>query len=167
MKAVIQVVKSCTLTVEGVKDCSIGRGLFILLGITREDSEKEARILAEKIIRLRIFSDQNDKINLGILDPFICGDALIVSNFTLCANTAASRRPDFFAAAKPEAAEPLYNYFVEYFTSTANAILNKEYNTDRTIRVETGVFGGDMQICPVCDGPHTICMDTDDFCKKA
>ena len=167
MKAVIQIVSSATLFVDHEKKCEIGKGAFILLGITKEDTEANARLLAEKILRLRIFDDENDRINLSILDPYVCGDALIVSNFTLCANTAASRRPDFFAAAAPKDAEVLYDYFVAYFKETAQKFLREDYNSDRPFKVETGKFGGYMQIHAQNDGPITICMDTNDFKKKA
>ncbi len=166
MKAVVQIVTSAILSVDHVKKCEIGKGLFILLGVTKEDTEADARVLVEKILRLRIFDDENGKINLSMLDPYICGDALIVSNFTLCANTAASRRPDFFAAASPGEAEVLYDYFVSYFKEKAKSILAEEYQTDRPVKVETGKFGGYMQIAANNDGPITICMDTNDYKKK-
>ncbi|HAZ19485.1 MAG TPA: D-tyrosyl-tRNA(Tyr) deacylase [Clostridiales bacterium] len=166
MKAIIQIVTSCSLAVEHVPKCSIGNGMLILLGISKTDTQAEARLLAEKILRLRVFHDENGKINLSLLDPYVSGDAMIVSNFTLYADCTKSRRPDFAKAASPGEAEALYAYFVSYFREQGNQWIRTAYKHNREMHVETGEFGGYMQINLVNDGPITIHMDTDDFVKK-
>lgn len=144
MIAVLQRVKKAAVTADGVPTGSIREGLFVLLGVLEGDREEDARLLAEKIAKLRIFTDENDKMNLSVAD--ISGAALVVSNFTLAANYAKGNRPDYLAAAAPAAAEPLYLHFVS---------LLKE-----RIPVETGRFGADMQIDMTADGPVTIVMDS-------
>ena len=118
---------------------------MILLGVLSGDTEEDARLLAEKIAKLRIFSDENDKMNLSVTD--IGGGALVISNFTLAANYAKGNRPDYLNAAHPSVAEPLYRRFTELLG-------------ERVLRVETGRFGADMQIDMTADGPVTIVMDS-------
>ncbi len=146
MKAVIQRVKQAAVISDGVPTGACEAGLFILLGVAAGDTEEDARLLAEKIAKLRIFSDENGKMNLSVQD--VDGEALIVSNFTLNANYAKGNRPDYFAGAAPEEAKRLYLYFVDLIAA-------------RVRHTGCGVFGADMQITSVCDGPVTICMDSE------
>ena len=123
----------------------------MLLGVAKGDGEEDARALAEKIINLRIFEDENEKMNLSLLD--VSGEMLTVSNFTLLASYRKGKRPDYFAAAAPDEANRRYEYFCEL----------AEREVSHTGR---GVFGADMQIETVCDGPVTIVMDSNVLLKK-
>lgn len=145
MIAVLQRVLSAAVTADGESAGSIDAGLFILLGVLDGDTEEDARLLAEKIAKLRIFTDENDKMNLSVTD--VGGGALVVSNFTLAANYAKGNRPDYLRAAAPTVAEPLYIRFSEFLR-------------ERVGRVENGVFGADMKIAMTADGPVTIVMDS-------
>ena len=149
MKAVIQRVSECSVAVEGKIVGSIGQGFLILLGVEGGDTEKEAEKLASKISGLRIFTDENDKMNLSLTD--IDGSVLVVSNFTLSANCRKGRRPNFEAAARPETAEPLYEYFCRCMSSNGIGTVGK------------GVFGADMKVSLLNDGPVTIIIDTKDL----
>ncbi len=149
MKAVIQRVTECKVTVEGEISGQIETGFLILLGVSQQDTKTEAEKLSAKIAGLRIFTDENDKMNLSLAD--VGGGVLVVSNFTLYANCRKGRRPNFEAAGRPELAEPLYEYFCE--------CMHK--NGIKT--VEKGVFGGDMQVSLVNDGPVTLVIDTCDL----
>ncbi len=151
MTAVIQRVKTANVISDGTKTGEIEQGLLILLGVKKGDEKNDAVLLADKISKLRIFTDENDKMNLSVKD--ICGGALIVSNFTLCANYAHGNRPDYMNAEIPQRANELYEYFVE---------LMKE----RTDKVQTGVFGAHMMINMEADGPITIVMDSEVLNKK-
>ena len=146
MKAVIQRVKEASVIADGAFSGACKQGLFILLGIAQGDTDADALALAEKIAKLRIFSDENGKMNLSCQD--IDGEALVVSNFTLNANYAKGNRPDYFGSAHPEIANALYEKFVSYLR-------------EKIRHVGTGVFGADMQISTICDGPVTICMDSE------
>ena len=145
MIAVLQRVKRAAVTADGIPTGRIGAGLFILLGVLQGDGEEDCRLLAEKIAKLRIFTDENDKMNLSVSD--ILGSALVVSNFTLAANYAKGNRPDYLSAAAPSVAESLYLHFI--------SLLSEK------IPVETGRFGADMQIDMAADGPVTIVMDSE------
>lgn len=145
MRAVIQRVSASGVVSDGVPTGKIGKGLTILLGVRKGDTEQDAELLAAKIAKLRIFTDENDKLNLSILD--IGGEALVVSNFTLCANYAHGNRPDYFDAETPERANALYEYFV--------SLLRREIP-----HVDTGVFGAHMALTIENDGPITIVMDS-------
>ena len=149
MKAVLQRVSEAMVEVEGKAVGRIGRGFLVLLGVAGEDTQKHAEVLADKISGLRVFTDENDKMNLSLHD--IGGEVLVISNFTLCADCSHGRRPSFINAARPETAEPLYEYFCERIKS--NGIK----------RVEKGVFGADMQVSLINDGPVTIDIDTKDL----
>ncbi len=146
MIAVVQRVKSACVKVDGQITGECDRGLAILLGVAVGDSEKDADLLAEKIAKLRIFKDADDKMNLSVMD--IGGSAVVVSQFTLLANYKHGNRPDFFGAESPNLAEPLYKYFADKLSS----ILGKE--------VGRGVFGADMMFEIFNDGPVTIVMDS-------
>lgn len=146
MTAVIQRVAHASVTIEGKTYGSCGRGLLILLGVARGDGEDDARLLAAKISKLRIFPDDNGKMNLSVND--ISGGALVVSNFTLLANYRHGNRPDYFGAGEPAVAEGLYEYFVDCLRGLVG-------------EVGTGKFGADMQIELVNDGPVTLVLQSD------
>lgn len=145
MIAVLQRVSCAAVTADGVPSGACGAGLLILIGVAEGDTEEDSRLLSEKIARLRIFSDEDGKMNLSLLD--VGGEALIVSNFTLHADYSHGNRPSYFASARPEISRPLY----EDFVSRMAAVLP---------HVGTGVFGADMQISMTADGPVTILMDS-------
>ena len=145
MIAIIQRVKKAFVTVDEVAVGECGQGLLILLGVAANDTEEDARVLARKIVNLRIFTDENDKLNLSIKD--VSGEALVVSNFTLLANYKKGNRPDYLNSARPELAEKLYLYFTD--------LLRVDIQ-----RVETGSFGEHMEVGMVGDGPITISMDS-------
>jgi D-tyrosyl-tRNA(Tyr) deacylase len=152
MIAVLQRVKRAAVSVEGnvVGECK--EGLCILLGVAKGDGEEDARALAEKTVNLRIFSDENGKMNLSLKD--IDGEALIVSNFTLLASYKKGKRPDYFAAALPDDANRLYEYF-------CSLVEGEIKHTGR------GIFGADMEIEMVNNGPVTIVMDSNVLLKKS
>lgn len=145
MIAVIQRVKNSSVSIDGVVNGTCGHGLMILLGVAKGDTEDDARLLAAKISKLRIFCDENGKMNLSVKD--IDGEALVVSQFTLLANYKKGNRPDYFGAAEPQMAIPLYEYFVELMKAEVK-------------HVGTGIFGADMQVSILNDGPVTIVMDS-------
>ncbi len=149
MKAVIQRVSSCQVTVGSDTVGSIAGGFLILLGVESGDTEKDAEKLSAKISVLRIFTDADDKMNLSLQD--IDGEVLVVSNFTLSADCRKGRRPNFIGAEKPERANELYEYFCKCMTKNG---INK---------VEKGVFGADMQVSLVNDGPVTIIINSGDL----
>jgi len=145
MKLVVQRVSNAKVEVENKIVGKINKGFMVLCGITHEDTEKEADILARKLCNLRVFEDENEKMNLSIKD--VGGELLIISQFTLYADSMSSgNRPSFIAAARPEKAEPLYEYFLKKC---------EEYG----IHVEKGIFGADMQVSLVNDGPVTIILE--------
>ncbi len=147
MRAVVQRVSRAAVRVEGKSVGEVEQGLCIMLGVTTQDGETQCDYLAEKISNLRIFEDENQKMNCSIKD--IHGGALVISNFTLCTETKKSgNRPSFTLAARPEQAEPLYLRFCEKL---------KEYGVERTAH---GVFGADMEVSITADGPVTIYLDT-------
>ena len=149
MRAVLTRVKSASVTIDGQCVGKIGQGFLILLGVGPKDTEKECRYLAEKALGLRIFEDENEKMNLSALD--IGAEMLVVSQFTLCADCSHGRRPSFTPAAPPKEANGLY----EYFTSRL-----KEAGISH---VENGVFGADMQVSLVNDGPVTIILNSEEL----
>tara|TARA_R110001583_G_C5617005_1_gene405911 strand:+ start:950 stop:1402 length:453 start_codon:yes stop_codon:yes gene_type:complete len=146
MKAVIQRVSRASVTVEGELISNIGKGLLILLGIGNGDDEKDIEWLSRKIVNLRIFNDENGVMNKSLLENG--GDAIVVSQFTLQASTKKGNRPSYIKAAKPDISIPLYEEFVK----TIQKDLGKE--------VGTGVFGADMKVDLLNDGPVTIIIDT-------
>ena len=151
MIAVLQRVKNASVTVEGEVVGACGAGLAILLGVAEGDDRKDAEVLAAKIARLRIFTDENDKMNLSVCD--IGGEALVVSNFTLLANYSHGNRPEYMKAARPDAANALY----ETFCALLSDLIGKP--------VGKGVFGAHMQVDIVGDGPVTIVMDSKGLIK--
>ncbi|MEB2334667.1 MAG: D-aminoacyl-tRNA deacylase [Anaerolineaceae bacterium] len=144
MRALIQRVSKASVAVEGQTISSIGKGLLILLGVGHRDREEQTAFLAEKTAHLRIFEDEQGKTNLSILD--VQGEAIIVSQFTLYANTQKGRRPSFIDAALPDVAEPLVNRFVELLRSHG-------------IPTQTGQFGAHMEVEIHNDGPVTIWLE--------
>ena len=152
MRAVLQRVRSASVTVEGEVVGAIGPGLLVLLGVGQGDGEAEAELLARKAAELRIFADSASKFNLSLLDTG--GAALVVSQFTLYADTRRGRRPGFTEAAPPELAAPL----VERFTAVLNGL---------GVPTATGSFGAHMHVELVNDGPVTILLDTTTWRPKA
>lgn len=146
MRAVVTRVAHASVTIDGAVHGKIGQGFLILLGITHEDTETQARKLADKICSLRIFEDAQGKMNLGL--DSVNGELLVISQFTLYGSCRHGRRPDFLAAARPETANPLYEAFV-------TLCRGKGFHT------ETGVFGADMKVDSLNDGPLTLILDTD------
>lgn len=146
MLAMIQRIARGRVTVgdEVLVECP-GKGLLILLGVTTEDGEEDAALLADKIAKLRIFSDDEGKMNLSVTD--VGGGVIVVSQFTLCASYRKGNRPDYLAAARPEQAIPLYEYFVSRMRTVVP-------------EVSTGRFGADMQVELVNDGPVTMQLDS-------
>ena len=151
MRAVIQRVTEASVTVDGEVKGSCSAGFLILLGVAQGDTELEAEILCKKILNLRIFQDDAGKMNRSLLD--IDGEMLVISQFTLMANCRHGNRPDFLASAKPDEAIPLYEYF-------------KELAAQSVRRVECGIFGADMKVSLLNDGPVTILLDTDTLKKE-
>lgn len=145
MICVIQRVNSATVYADGELSGSIDRGLYLLLGVKCGDDKKDATLLAEKITKLRIFSDENGKMNLSVKD--ISGRAIVVSNFTLMANYSHGNRPDYLNSAPPDIAKELYECFVKELS-------------ERIGNCECGVFGADMRTEMSTDGPVTIVMDS-------
>ena len=145
MKIVVQRVKNAKVDVEGKTVGKIDTGFLVLLGVTHEDSEEQADYLAKKLCNLRVFTDENDKMNLSLKD--VNGKLLIVSQFTLYADCTGGNRPSFTNAAKPDKAEKLYEYFCKQ--------CKEKYN----IEVEKGIFGADMKVELLNDGPVTIIIE--------
>lgn len=149
MKAILQRVTFAEVKVDGNTVGKIDNGFLILLGVAEGDTEKEADALSAKVATLRVFTDENDKMNLSLAD--IDGEVLVISNFTLYADCSHGRRPNFMKAAKPDIAEPLYEYFCDKMA-------------DNGVRkVEKGIFGADMKVSLLNDGPVTIDIDTRDL----
>lgn len=151
MKAVLQRVKKSVVRVDGDTVGECGAGLMILLGVAAGDTEEDADLLAAKILKLRIFEDENGKMNKSVTD--IEGEALVVSQFTLLANYKSGNRPDYLGAEKPERANALYEYFSGLLGETLS-------------HVGKGVFGADMEVTIINDGPVTIVMDSSELKKS-
>ncbi|WP_289663399.1 D-aminoacyl-tRNA deacylase [Flavobacterium panacagri] len=146
MKVVIQRVSEASVTVDGQKTADIQKGLLVLVGIEETDTQEDIDWLAGKIIKMRIFGDENDVMNCSVQD--IDGDIIVVSQFTLHASTKKGNRPSYIKAAKPDFAIPMYENFVK--------TLEKEFNK----KIQTGIFGADMKVNLLNDGPVTILMDS-------
>ena len=148
MRAIIQVVSTASVEVKGQIVGRIGPGMLVLLGAGQGDTEAEARLLAEKSASLRIFADAAGKFNHSLLDTG--GSALVISQFTLYADTRKGRRPSFTGAAPPDVAEPLVNAYCDALRALG-------------ITVETGIFGAMMRVALVNEGPVTIILDSDTY----
>lgn len=146
MRAVVTRVTHASVAIDGAIHGKIGPGFLILLGVTHEDTEEQAKKLADKICSLRIFEDAQGKMNLGL--DAVSGELLVISQFTLYGSCRHGRRPDFLAAARPEIANPLYEKFVALCRENG-------------FHTETGVFGADMKVDSLNDGPLTLILDTD------
>ncbi|MGE6396651.1 D-aminoacyl-tRNA deacylase [Chryseobacterium scophthalmum] len=145
MKAVIQRVSEASVKVDGNVVGEINTGFMLLIGIDENDEKTDAEWLVQKILNLRIFGDENDKLNLSIKD--INGEILCISQFTLIADYKKGNRPSFIKAAKPDKAIPLFEYF-------------KEELSKSDLKIESGIFGADMKVSLTNDGPVTIVMDS-------
>ena len=143
MRTVIQRVTSASVEVQGNTVGSIGRGFLILAGFTDGDTDADCIRIAKKIGGLRIFSDENDKINLSLKD--VGGEVLCISNFTLYADCSHGNRPSFVKAARPETAEPLYEFFCS--------------ELEKYVHTERGIFGADMKVSLLNDGPFTVIVE--------
>ena len=146
MRVVLQRVSSASVTIDSKIVANIQKGLLVLVGIEDADSQEDSEWLATKIVNLRIFGDENDVMNLSVKD--IDGDIIVVSQFTLHAATKKGNRPSYIKASKPDIAIPLYENFVQKI----QLVLGK--------KIQTGVFGADMKVALVNDGPVTITMDS-------
>lgn len=146
MKAVLQRVINSSVAVDGKVHGSVDKGFMILLGVVKDDTKEDADKLIKKIPYLRVFEDENGKMNLSCLD--VGGEILVISQFTLCADCSHGRRPSFTNSASPNEAESLYEYFTEELKMTGVS------------KVETGVFGADMKVSLINDGPVTIVLDS-------
>ncbi len=145
MRAVVQRVKSCSVTVDSTVVGSIGRGLLVYLGVEKEDTDQDLRYLVDKITGLRIFQDNEDKMNLSVMD--IEGEIQVVSQFTLCADTRKGKRPSYNNAAHPLEGERYYNRFIDQVK-------------DRGINTAAGIFGARMEVTYTNEGPVTILLDS-------
>lgn len=152
MKVVVQRVSAASVSIEGQTVGSCQKGLMVLLGVAAEDTEDDARMMAQKLVKLRIFCDENGKMNRSVAD--IDGQMLVVSNFTLLADTSHGNRPSFIGAGDPAHAEKLYELFLQLLV-------------EQGIATESGRFGADMQVHIENDGPVTILLDTDQWIKKS
>ncbi|MFC7371216.1 D-aminoacyl-tRNA deacylase [Fictibacillus iocasae] len=145
MKVILQRVKDASVSIDGSVAGHIGHGLMLLVGVTHSDTEKDADYLAEKIVHLRIFEDEAQKMNLSLKD--VNGSILSISQFTLYGDTRKGRRPNFMEAARPDMAEPLYHYFNEALRKCG-------------VEVQTGVFGAMMDVTLTNSGPVTLILET-------
>ena len=148
MRVVLQLVNGCKVDINGKTVADIGRGFLLLLGVRNGDTEADAVKLAKKISGLRIFNDENDKMNLSLSD--VGGSVIVVSNFTLYADCSHGRRPSFINAARPDVSEPLYEFFCNEMRKNG-------------VEVQTGEFGADMQVSLCNDGPVTLVIDSEDL----
>ncbi len=146
MRFVIQRVSEASVTINNVLHSKIGTGFLVLVGVEESDTNEDANWLCSKLVGMRIFSDSEKKMNLSLKD--INGDILLVSQFTLFASTKKGNRPSFIKSAKPEIAIPLYEYCIQLLS----LLLEKS--------IQTGVFGADMKVALINDGPVTILMDS-------
>lgn len=145
MRLVIQRVSEASVEIESKINGEIKEGFMVLVGITNDDNKEVVEKMADKLIHLRIFEDENEKLNLSLMD--VKGEILSISQFTLYANCKKGRRPSFLDAAKPDLSKPLYEYFNEYLTK-------------KGVHVETGIFGAMMNVSLINDGPTTIILDS-------
>ena len=148
MRAVVQRCNWCKITLENGEVSETGKGLVVLLGVGKEDNDNDVNYIADKVMNMRVFEDENQKMNRSLLD--VEGSILSISQFTLYADCRKGRRPSFINAAKPDISSPLYDYFNECLRNQG-------------IHVETGIFGADMKCALINDGPVTIVLDSDEL----
>ena len=148
MRVVLQLTSFCKVEIDGITTADIDKGFLLLLGVKNGDTENDAIKLANKISGLRIFNDENDKMNLSLAD--VGGKVVVVSNFTLYADCSHGRRPSFIGAARPEVSEPLYEFFCEKLR-------------EKGVEVQTGEFGADMKVSLLYNGPVTLVIDSEDL----
>ena len=148
MRVVLQLVDNCNVDINKKTTASIDKGFLLLLGVKNGDTEADAVKLAKKISGLRIFTDENDKMNLSLSD--VGGTVIVVSNFTLYADCSHGRRPSFINAARPEISEPLYEFFCDEMRKNG-------------VDAQTGEFGADMKVSLCNDGPVTLVIDSEDL----
>ena len=146
MRAVVQRVTQGSVEVEGNIVGSIGKGLMVLLGVSEKDTKEDVAYMADKILNLRVFDDEEGKMNYSLLD--VQGELLLVSQFTLYGDCRKGRRPNYMAAAKPDKADELYNEVVKLCR-------------DQNVKTETGVFQADMKVSIINDGPVTLIIDSE------
>jgi len=158
MKAVLQTVENCTLTVDDSSKpySHIDKGVMLLLGVGVNDTENDCDKLVKKVAGLRIFEDENGKMNLSCIDPYVNGRFMVVSQFTLYANSSHGKRPDMFEAARPEKAIPLYERFVKLLNEECRKLANTEDDY-----VVTGKFGAHMKISFTNVGPKTFILESE------
>ncbi len=149
MRFIVQRVSKSNVMIDGENVGEIDQGFLVLIGITHNDTKEIADLMVKKLLNLRVFSDENNKMNFSLVD--VGGELLLVSQFTLYANCKRGNRPDFISAAKPDYAHELYDYIVAKC---------KQEN----IKVQTGNFGADMKVKLINDGPVTIILDSDELC---
>ncbi len=157
MKAIVQRVNYARMIIDEAEYSSIGVGFMVLLGVAEGDTEKDMEVLCDKVAKLRIFTDENDKMNLSLSQMKERGvdtAVMVVSNFTLCGNCSHGNRPEFFGAAAPATADKLYNMFVDRLRNLHG------------MRVETGVFGAHMHVQIENNGPVTLIIDSKDLKVK-
>ena len=147
MKAVIQRVEQASVAVDGVKIAQIEHGMLVLLGVAEKDDQEAIAWLSRKVAHLRIFNDADGVMNTSLIDSV--GEVIVVSQFTLQASTKKGNRPSYIKAAKPTIAVPLYEAFV------------RQLEIDAGVKVQTGIFGADMKVALLNDGPVTIVIDTE------
>ena len=153
MRAVIQRVKQASVSIDGKVNGAIDKGFMILLGVHENDTEQEVLTLVKKITGLRVFEEENGKMNLSL--DAVNGEILLISQFTLYGDCSHGNRPSFIQAARPETAIPLYELTIK--------LLRQHLGEER---VKTGIFGADMAVSLINDGPVTIIMDTDEMTRK-
>jgi len=152
MKFVIQRVKNASVEVDKKIVGKIDKGFLVLIGITHDDTTEIADAMVKKLINLRVFEDENEKMNLALKD--VDGELLLISQFTLYANCKHGNRPDFLSAAKPDYANKIYEYIIDKCKA-------------ENVNVQTGIFGADMKVSLLNDGPVTIILDSDEILKKS
>ena len=150
MKVVVQRVSESSVTIDGCVQGSIQKGFMVLVGFCPDDTKEIVDKMVDKVIGLRVFEDENGKMNLSLQD--VNGSILSISQFTLYADCKKGRRPSFINAAKPDLAIPLYDYFNEKIR-------------EHGVHLQTGIFGADMKVALVNDGPVTILLDSQEICK--
>ncbi|UTY38953.1 D-aminoacyl-tRNA deacylase [Allocoprobacillus halotolerans] len=150
MKVVVQRVSESSVTIDGCVQGSIQKGFMVLVGFCPDDTKEIVDKMVDKVIGLRVFEDENGKMNLSLQD--VNGSILSISQFTLYADCIKGRRPSFISAAKPDLAIPLYDYFNEKIR-------------EHGVHLQTGIFGADMKVALVNDGPVTILLDSQEICK--